>query len=574
MDPRPRHTVVTPVPHRLAVMMALLWGAATSYAGGNARPSDASRGGAKLQRPTGTVFVTIGDSLSEGTMDATDNQLNTEHAYVQLVGDSLSANLPIVFSQPYLNVKGRRLTPRRIPTNLAVDGADVFSIEGLEYGPRAGSEFSSLNQSYVCDARLPIGFDSLTDHVLYPINREAQQDVTAVDAAVWHLQQVAALPEPNRAIVLVWIGNNDTSAAALGGGSNPSSQPIPADLAAPELSAGLNRLLAYGVRNGEVDFEPYTEAAIERNMTTLDDFAAQYEHVLNRLEMESGLDTTRYDLFLATLPYYSSIGYLMDSEDLEFYLRQIDPTYTVPPTFARVAPPGEPITNPLAGDRVSLLTFGVMYLLLDSGYSPDYVNQALEVNGVQRDGLVLSEAEQAFIRERIDGFNNVIADAAAARRDFAHLIDVGGLLNNVLTGQTEVVVGGRTLSRKWVRGSGFSLDGVHPDYTGHALIANYILQQMNQALGIAAPLVDVEAIAQGDPYVDRDGDGWAPGPDYHASGMTELLLLLTDTDDTDPSVGPDIPSNVWRLFSRALVHDMVGSLPGLRLEAERLGLLR
>lgn len=573
MAPRSRHTVATRIRPKLAVMASLLC-AATSYAGGDDRPADARLDDANLQPPAGTVFLAIGDSLTQGTMDATDNKPNTEHAYVQLVADSLADALPIVFSQPFFDLDGKRLRPRQVPTNLGVDGANVFSIEGFEYGPRTGAEFSFLNDDYVCNAWLPLAFDSRTDRVLYPINREARQDVTVVDAAVWHLQQVAALPQPNRAIVLVWIGNNDTSAAALGGGSHPSSQPIPADLAAPELSRGLNRLIDYGFRQGEIDFEPYTEAAIERNMTTLDDFAAQYAHVLSRLETESGLDPTRYDVFLATLPYYSSIGYLMDSEDLEFYLRQIDPTYTVPPTFARVAPQGEPIVDPLAGDRVSLLTFGVMYLLLDSGYSPDYVNQALEVNGAQRDGLVLSESEQALIRARIDGFNDVIVSAAAARPDFAHLIDAGGLLNDVLTGRTEVVVGGRKLSRKWVRGGGFSLDGVHPDYTGHALIANYILEQIDRALGIATQPVDVEAVAQGDPYIDRDGDGWAPGPDYHASGMTELLLLLTDADDTDPSVGPNIPRNIWRLFSRAMIHDMVGRLPGLRLEAERLGLLR
>ena len=39
-----------------------------------------------------------------------------------------------------------------------------------------------------------------------------------------------------------------------------------------------------------------------------------------------------------------------------------------------------------------------------------------------------------------------------------------------------------------IRGGGFSMDGVHPGYTGHALIANFILEGINEGSGHAAPL--------------------------------------------------------------------------------------
>jgi len=276
----------------------------------------------------------------------------------------------------------------------------------------------------------------------------------------------------------------------------------------------LRFLLRAGPELGVISYDSYTQAAIERNLTEVADFADQYAHLLQRLDTETSdaLHDGRMELFLLTLPYYSSIGYLFDSDDIEFYLRQIDPTYTLPSTFARVTPGGQPITDPTQGDRISIFTFGLMYMLLGSGYSMDYVNGVLETDGLQRDGLVLSHAEQQYIAGRIDSFNAVIQQAAYGLGPHVHLIDTGALLNDALTGQTTITVAGRTISRKWTRGGAFTLDGVHPGYTGQAFIANYLLTQLNTHWGISAPLYELDAISLTDPYWDKDGDGWAPGP--------------------------------------------------------------
>lgn len=520
-----------------------------------------------------TFLFGLGDSLTHGTMDATNNEINTLHAYLQLIAESLEqSGIPLAFSQPLFSERGSRKSPFAIPTNLGVDGEDAFSVDGVEYYKRVGADESFINDHYLCSARLPSRLESKHDKVLYPINVKARQPVSQMDALIWSLNRLAEAPVEQRAVIAFWLGNNDSGAAVLGGGENPTFVPVPADLIRPELTLALRWLLDFGESQGDVSFEPYTMFAIERNLTTANDFAIQYEHLMSRIDMESTLPVDRMHLFLFTLPYYSAVGYLFDSEDLEFYLRQLDPSYAVPGTFERVAPPGEPITDAGRGDRVALMTFGMMYILLHSGHSVEYVNQALEVDGVQRDGLVLSEEEHRFIMSRIDSFNRTIESAAAARPDLAHLVDVGGFMNAALAGDLAVTVGGRVLSRKWVRGNAFSLDGVHPGYTGHAVIANAILDRMNEALGVDAPRLDLEAVLVDDPYVDWDGDGWAPGPDYRASGTAELLFLLRDADDGDASVGPVFPHNVWRLISNALLRDLV-EIPAIRLEAQRLGIM-
>jgi len=550
--------------------LAALLVTATFAQGDDRTGDDGARLGDKLQRPSGTVLIGIGDSLTHGTLDATNNKVNTEHAYLQLVANALDEVVPLVFSQPFFNEKKHRMHPYQVPTNLAVDGSTIFTIDGIRYGKRNGEDENSIDSDYICDEWLPFNLKTTYEKVLFPINLKARTGVTAVDAAVWHLDELSDMPAPNDAIIIMWSGNNDSSAAALGGGEKPTSMPIPFELAEQEVTWGLRRLINFGVRRGEIGFEPFTMAMIERNLTTTTDFHAQYASVMSRLTEGTFLTSDRYDIFVLTLPYYGSVAFQVDSEDLEYYFQKIDPTYSVPPTFARVAPPGEPITDPLAGDRVSLLTFAFMYLLLDSGYSPDYVNRALEIDGVQRDGLVLSQVEQQYIQRRIDSYNDAIR-SAANRYPNVHLVDAGGELNEGLAGDNVVIVGGKRLGRKWVRGSGFSLDGVHPSYTAHALIANYVIECLNAGLGLNAAPYDLEQILPTDPYVDFDGDGFPPGPDYTPHGMTEMLFLLTDPDDTDPTIVPVIPDDVWTKFSRVLLRDALG-IPALQAEAERLGI--
>jgi lysophospholipase L1-like esterase len=526
-----------------------------------------------LNREPRTVLLGIGDSLTHGTMDATNNDVNTLNAYLQVIADSLGqTGVSLWFKQPLFNDKEHRVRPFLIPTNVAVDGADAFSVEGLAYYLRAGTDESLINPSYICDKLLPSRLESTYDKVLYPINVRAGQDVTQMDALIWNLSRLADAPVDHRALVIFWVGNNDSSNAALGGGFGPMQMPIPADLVEPEVTWAMRTLLRVGQETGEVAFEPYTIASIEKHLTTPEDFAAQYDHLIDRIFAESALPTERMELFLLTLPYYSAVGHLFDSEDLEFYLQQLDPTYTVPPTFARVAPPGEPIVNPLGGDRVSILTFGMMYTLLWSGHSVEYVNRALEIDGQQRDGLVMSQAEQEYISGRIDAFNDAIDAVAAKHPNGVHLVDVGQYLNDGLGGNLMITVGDKVLGRKWVRGSGFTLDGVHPGYTAQALIAGFVLEAMNAVTALDAPLPDIDAVFATDPYIDHDGDGWAPGPDYRPFGITELLFMLTDPDDADATVRAALPDNVWRMISNALVRDLV-EIPSLRLEAQRLGIM-
>lgn len=519
-----------------------------------------------------TILLGLGDSTVHGTMDATNNTVNTTNAFLQKIAESLSQVTSVGFRQPLFDGDGHRTEPFGIPTNFGVDGADVFSMEGIEYFKRVGAPESFITKDYLCDQLFPHALSDKYDKVMYPINLLARKDVSQVDAAIWRLNRSRIRRGRDKALVIVWIGNNDSVAAALGsGGENPTFLPLPIDQIAPELSPLLQRLLLVGEAKGLLSFQPFEQSTIERNLTEPEDFLEQYENVVSRLETEGGVNTSDVDVLLLTLPYYSSVGHLFDSEDLEFYLQKINPDYSVPPSFTRVTPPGVPIADPTAGDRISFLTFGFMYLLLETGHSIEEVNTILEVDGEQNDGLVLSEAEQGFITARIDEFNNAIETVAIAHAPRVHVVDLGRYLNDGLTGKINIEVGDRVLSRKWVRGSSFSLDGVHAGYTAQALIANFVLEQINTLLDVDAPLHDLPTILTTDPYIDRDRDGWAPGPDYRASGLTELLFLFKDPSDDDPLAQPVIPADVWDRVSNIFIRELLGIGP-LAAEAKLMGI--
>jgi len=521
--------------------------------------------------PDAWVLIGLGDSLTHGTMDATNNTLNTANAYLQRVAHSLAQRISLVFSQPFLDGNGERVAPFQIPTNVGIDGEDSFSIDGLNYYRRAGTAESLPSPSLTADKWIASQFEDKHDAVLYPINVLARRPVTQIESAEYLLKNWIPNAGLKKALVVYWVGNNDSSTSALGyGGSNPVFMPVPVEQLQPELPA-ISSFIQFGVSKGQLSLEPYSPGAIDRNLTLLSDYTTQQISLLTRLVNASNGLSERH-IVVPTLPYYSSIGYLMDSDDLEFYFRKVDPGYTVPPSFKRVAAPGAPITNPLQGDRISLMTFGLMYALLESGYSSAYVNGVLEVSGRQRDGLVLSEAEQQTIRTRIDGFNASLRTIAASLGPGVHVIPVGEYLNEVLTGHTKVVVGGKEFSRKWMRGGSLTFDGVHPGYTGQSLIANLMIDQINRIIATDAPPASLEAVFNTDPYIDHDNDGFAPGPDYPVSGLSELLFLFKDPDDTNAAIQAQLPANVWNIIAKVVLEEITGRSLPLRLEAQRRGL--
>jgi len=109
------------------------------------------------------------------------------------------------------------------------------------------------------------------------------------------------------------------------------------------------------------------------------------------------------------------------------------------------------------------------------------------------DAYVLDAAELAQAQAAVEDFNDRIeAGVAALNGSRAHdalLVDMNAFFSGVVA--TGYDAQGEHFSTQFVSGGLFSLDGVHPTNLGYAVIANVILDAMNEGWGFNIEMVDV-----------------------------------------------------------------------------------
>jgi hypothetical protein len=201
-------------------------------------------------------------------------------------------------------------------------------------------------------------------------------------------------------------------------------------------------------------------------MTSVQQFTADYAHLI------AGLASWNTKAVVATIPDVTSVGFLMNRQDLVVFLGNDyglpDGSYTTAPTA----------------------------LLIKLGL--------VDPSILQDPNFVLDAAEVATIQQRIQTFNQIIkTDAAAAGLAVA---DVYAALLEAQ--QNPPVFNGLALTRRY-NGGLLSLDGVHPSDTAHGLIANVFIGAANQTYGLGIPLLtqdQLTQIADADPFIDWNQD--------------------------------------------------------------------
>ena len=117
---------------------------------------------------------------------------------------------------------------------------------------------------------------------------------------------------------------------------------------------------------------------------------------------------------------------------------------------------------------------------------------------------VLDTAKRAQIRATVMAFNERIAAQVAARETAGAeiaLVDVFARFDQLAAEGYDVNGDGSLVVTTRYLGGIFSLDGIHPSRTGHALIANTFIDAINARFGESIPEVDVRRIASRDPLV-------------------------------------------------------------------------
>jgi hypothetical protein len=103
-----------------------------------------------------------------------------------------------------------------------------------------------------------------------------------------------------------------------------------------------------------------------------------------------------------------------------------------------------------------------------------------------RNEFVLTLDELATIQTRIDEFNAIIREKASSY-GFA-LVETQPFFSKLESG---IVFNGVPLSSKFVSGGTFSLDGIHLNPRGNAMLANEFIKAINQKFNSKVPQINV-----------------------------------------------------------------------------------
>jgi len=146
-------------------------------------------------------------------------------------------------------------------------------------------------------------------------------------------------------------------------------------------------------------------------------------------------------------------------------------------------------------------------------------------------GRVLDSAEQAFVRGTVMAFN---AEIAAAETDLEQRrgipiarVDAFGLFDQFADQGVDVRGNGSLVLTTKYLGGIFTLDGVHPTRTAHALIANAFIDAMNARFGTTLKHTNVVRIAANDFFV---------GNRFQPAGEAPFGLISNDDDPVDDAL--------------------------------------
>jgi len=391
-----------------------------------------------------TRYVALGDSLTAGVASGSILDYYQQRAYPQLLATQAGAGTlqgPFVAPPgvaPIMELKS--LSPLTIgPTDMQppMNPLEYFYNLALE-APYQNLGLSGANTNDLLTKTgnaLNLAAGNL-DNIVYDMTlRVPQQPDPNTGNLIDYTAMVAAIGQ-QPTFVTVWIGNNDILGAVV------SATPL----------EGLT-------------------------MTPVASFAADYAMLIGGLAMSlPNAQIVILDVFgdARWIPFTTSVPGSVDI-----------PGVGTVPLMGEDGPigPGDYLTLPAA----SLIGQGMGLPIPGSPPLPENLNPATGAPGV-----ILRGAEIAIINERIAAFNGIIA-ATADQFPNVHLYSTSDLFQEVVSGNYQRY-GGITLTTDFLTGGLFSYDGIHPQNIGQAVVAEGLIEFLNDEFNAGLPMLDMYTI--------------------------------------------------------------------------------
>jgi hypothetical protein len=440
-------------------------------------------------------FVSVGNSLTAGYSDGALFIAGQENSFPNILAQQFSLADGGSFTQPLMNdnlggllLGGNQITSNRLilsfasgaPTPTPVSGTPTTEVSDVHPGPYnnmgvPGAKSFHLGASGYGDVA---GVAQGTANP-YFVRMATSSSATVIGDAV----------SENPTFFSLWIGNNDVLGFALSGGTGVD-------------------------QNGNLDPTTYGSDDI----TDPNVFASVYNGLLQALTANGADGIVTNIPRITSIPFFTTVPYNAIPLDAAT-ANAVNQGYANYNGGVQQAKAGQLITEEEANRRTISFTEGYNAVVIEDEDLTDLTvlgipsyrqataedllvltsrtflgtlvnNNPQQVNGVSvplADKWVLTPEEQTAIENARLAFNQSI-QGLATQYGLA-FFDADALLQQMLvSGITE---NGITTTAVYATGGGFSLDGVHPSPRGYAIIANAMIDVINQQYQSNIPLVNI-----------------------------------------------------------------------------------
>lgn len=403
-------------------------------------PSITSSADVDLSAETSALFasyVSLGNSLTAGYQSGALTERHQKNSYVKMI--ATQAGVGEAFMQPLMGYPG-------IGTYTA-QGAGIMELQGFD---ATGNPIINPVPYAMVPSFNPANPYLTADVMNYPApySNLGIPGIVLADLSM----AISSANSPSHSGLIDPILRNPNL-----GNTTPIQQAL---LRMPTMITcwiGNNDVLGYATSGGTSPAAP----------TDVPTFTALYGGMVTSLTANGA------DLVVANIPYVTSIPFFTT---VPF---AVDPgTGTA---IALVIQATDGIRQATAADMV-LLTAKSIIGDASGTYGPAGVPVGFDASAPLPTPFVLDAAEVAIANAAVDNFNGVIANAGVP------VVDANALMASLADGH---VVSGIEADASFLTGGAFSLDGVHPNDFGSAVLANEFINTINENFDTNIPPVNV-----------------------------------------------------------------------------------